>query len=387
MTTQPYQLFPPLHDEEYEALKADIAVRGVQVPVEYDDAGAILDGHHRVRACTELGIPEWPRLIRSGLSEGEKRSHVRALNLARRHLSQEERRALIAAQVRETPDRSDRQIAATLGVTHPTVAGVRARLEEAGDVERFTTSLDTLGRVQPRRVVPRTSIFVGSRREAARATEALAVVDADRLGARPLWTPRELRQEVQHASHIARISDMGAMLGEPSALPSGPFQVLLVDPPWRYDFTQTEDRAIENHYPTMSLDEICALPVPEIVADDALLFLWVTPPKSEEAHRVVNAWGFTYRTQMVWVKDKIGMGRYVRQRHELLFIARRGAFTTPLPADRPDSVIEAPRGQHSEKPAIVAELIERMYPTASKVELFSRRPRPGWTAWGLEAAA
>lgn len=97
-----WQVLPELTAEEYAALKADIAERGVQVPVEYDEQGAILDGHHRVRACQELGVSDWPRVVRKGLTEEEKRQHVIALNLARRHLN-ESQRAMIAARLVNTP--------------------------------------------------------------------------------------------------------------------------------------------------------------------------------------------------------------------------------------------------------------------------------------------
>ncbi len=91
-----YQLMPDLQQEEYEALKADIAERGVMVPLEYDEQGNLLDGHHRLRACQELGVTSWPRMVRAGLSEDEKQEHVLALNLDRRHLDREQRRELVA---------------------------------------------------------------------------------------------------------------------------------------------------------------------------------------------------------------------------------------------------------------------------------------------------
>ena len=160
----------------------------------------------------------------------------------------------------------------------------------------------------------------------------------------------------------------------------GPFDVLYADPPWRYEQIRTDNRAIENHYPTMTLDDICALQPP--VLDDAILFLWATSPKNGEAMEVIDAWGFNYRTQMVWVKDKIGMGHYVRQRHELLLIAKRGDMPTPDTPSRPDSVVEAPRGGHSEKPELFYELIESMYPGRRYGEMFARRCRPGWGSWG-----
>src|SRR5690606_12121044 len=94
--TERYQVLPELSAEEYEALKADIAQRGVQVPVEYDEDGNIRDGYHRVRACQELGITDWPKVVRRGLTEEQKIEHALALNLHRRHLTREQRREVVA---------------------------------------------------------------------------------------------------------------------------------------------------------------------------------------------------------------------------------------------------------------------------------------------------
>lgn len=171
---------------------------------------------------------------------------------------------------------------------------------------------------------------------------------------------------------------------EPAA---GTYSVLYADPPWRYEQPggQTPDlRAVENHYPTMSDAEIAALEVP--AADDAVLFLWATNPKLIEAAGVMAAWGFEYRTNACWVKDRFGMGYYVRGQHELLLIGRRGNLGVPEPANRPASVVSAPRQQHSRKPDDFYELIERMYPEDSRVELFARRPREGWASWGNQLA-
>jgi N6-adenosine-specific RNA methylase IME4 len=165
----------------------------------------------------------------------------------------------------------------------------------------------------------------------------------------------------------------------------GRFPVLYVDPPWRYEHAVSDSRAIENQYPTMELGEICALPVAELATGDAVLFMWATSPKLAEAMKVIEAWGFEYRTQAVWIKGSIGPGYWFRQRHESLLLAVRGSMPTPLEGARPDSVIEAPRGAHSAKPPVVYELIERMYPELKRVELFARSKRDGWSAWGNEA--
>ncbi len=129
------------------------------------------------------------------------------------------------------------------------------------------------------------------------------------------------------------------------------------------------------------------MPVAEIAADDALLYLWATAPKLPECLKVIEAWGFEYRTHIVWVKDRIGTGYHARNQHELLLIAKRGEMPPPKPGQQPSSVIEAPRGAHSEKPAVFAELIERLYPDVGRIELFCRSPREGWAVWGNQARA
>lgn len=169
-------------------------------------------------------------------------------------------------------------------------------------------------------------------------------------------------------------------------LPEGVYELLYADPPWEYEFGVTSDRAIEKHYPTMTIEQLCALPVAEIAAPDAMIFLWITSPKLEDAFVVMRAWGFRYRSSMVWVKVGLGLGTYARINHEFLLIGRKGAFPTPEPASRPRSVITAPRGRHSEKPACIYAILEKMYPTARKVELFARQRRDGWTTWGNEAS-
>jgi ParB-like chromosome segregation protein Spo0J len=133
----PYQLLPPLTDAEYTALKANIAANGVLVAIEFDEAGNTLDGHHRLQICEELSITDYAVTIRYGLTELEKRAHVRSLNVSRRHLTGEQRRALIADQLTETPERSDRSIAAALNVNHETVGAVRETLVSTGEIRQL----------------------------------------------------------------------------------------------------------------------------------------------------------------------------------------------------------------------------------------------------------
>jgi hypothetical protein len=144
-----YQVMPPLSDAEFQELKADIAARGVMVPLEYDEDGNTLDGHHRERACKELGIAEWPRIVRYGLDEAGKRLHARQLNLARRHLDQGAKRRLIEDQLRETPERSNRTIATSLGVDDTTVGDARRRLEATAGIPQLERTVGADGKYRP----------------------------------------------------------------------------------------------------------------------------------------------------------------------------------------------------------------------------------------------
>jgi len=129
-----YQLLPELTTEEFAALRDDIAERGVMVPVEVDDEGRVLDGHHRARACEELGI-NYPVVVRSGLTETEKRQHARRANLLRRHLSRQQRRQVIADVIADEPELSNRAVARLVGCSHNTVQQVRDDGRGGGQVD------------------------------------------------------------------------------------------------------------------------------------------------------------------------------------------------------------------------------------------------------------
>jgi N6-adenosine-specific RNA methylase IME4 len=174
-----------------------------------------------------------------------------------------------------------------------------------------------------------------------------------------------------------------AQLPAAPTVPKGVFDLIYADPPWRLPGSPDSSRAIENHYPTMPLEEICGLKLP--AAEDALLYLWSVPTMPAAGLQVMEAWGFEYVDQAVWVKNKFGQGQYVRHQHELLLIGRRGMFPPPPTDRRFASVISAPRGRNSAKPECVYELLERAHPRSRKLELFARCSRPGWSAWGNQA--
>ena len=177
-------------------------------------------------------------------------------------------------------------------------------------------------------------------------------------------------------SEIAKVRDNG----NSNPLPEGKFNIIYADPPWSY--YKRLRGSPEKHYQTLPTEEICALQVPS--AEDAILFLWATNPLLEDALEVMKAWGFSYKTNFVWVKDRMGTGTYVRGQHELLLIGVKGKVYPPLEQNRQSSVILASRTKHSEKPEAFYEIIETMYPQGKYLELFARQKRKGWISWGNE---
>jgi N6-adenosine-specific RNA methylase IME4 len=160
------------------------------------------------------------------------------------------------------------------------------------------------------------------------------------------------------------------------------YQVIYADPPWRYRVTISQNRKVEKHYPTMAIEEICTLKVP--CANDSILLLWGTSPLLPEAVRVMKAWGFDYQTCAVWDKVLMGLGFWVRGRHEILLIGTRGYFPPPPEELSVSSVYREKRTRHSKKPAYFRNLIASWYPNETKLEMFAREKCPGWDVWGNE---
>jgi N6-adenosine-specific RNA methylase IME4 len=338
--------------EEYAPFVADIAERGILTPLEVTEAGVILDGRARLRVATELGFEQVPTRIVEPEDEAE---HMLRSALRRRHLSASQKAALALelADYHLVRQQADQRR--------------RANLRQATDVA-------TLPPRGEREYAARVS-GAGERtvQDAATVREAdptlFAAIKAGTLPAHR--AAQRVRRERRYAE-----------IGSAPALPDGRFDLIYADPPWQLGNPEAE-HAPENHYPTLSLEEIKELAVP--AAENACFFLWAVNSLLPQAIEVLEAWGFTYKTNFCWDKGPIGLGVWARYRHELLLFAVRGNVSPPEPTNRCDSLLVSKRGRHSEKPACVYELIERMYPATTKLELFCRgAARSGWTAWGNE---
>ena len=170
------------------------------------------------------------------------------------------------------------------------------------------------------------------------------------------------------------------------------YPIILADPPWRYSSGNVQGAA-ENHYPTMHINDICALPVAELAAEDSALFLWATFPMLREALQVIDAWGFKFKTvAFVWLKTNrkagtwfTGLGYWTRANAEVCLLATRGK---PQRRDKGiHQLIISPLEGHSKKPDEARERIVRLMGDLPRVELFARQTPPGWDVWGNEVTS
>ncbi len=173
------------------------------------------------------------------------------------------------------------------------------------------------------------------------------------------------------------------------------FATVLADPPWQFQ-NRTGKMAPEHkrlqRYPTMSLQEIKDLPVEAIVADTAHLYLWVPNALLAEGMQVMEHWGFTYKTNLIWYKvrkdggpDRRGVGFYFRNVTEIILFGVRGKNARTLqPGRSQENIISSRKREHSRKPDEQYDLIEACS-SGPRIELFARGPRKGWVVWGNQA--
>ena len=168
------------------------------------------------------------------------------------------------------------------------------------------------------------------------------------------------------------------------------YQIIYADPPWASEPGWFNNKAfkkakMENHYPTMSIDEICALPVPTITEKNAHLYLWTTSRNllKGDAWKVATAWGFRPINVITWTKPTFGLGNYFQNNTEHLIFCVKGSKTTHNTGGF-GTHFSHKRLRHSEKPAVVRDWIVKWSDDLPRIELFARQKVAGWDAWGNE---
>lgn len=355
-------LFPMLCEEELSELADQIERDGFDTthPIVIFE-GKILDGRNRWRACDCLrreGRLASAPPFREFAGESPLQ-FVLQENLRRRHLTATER-TVLAVEILpwEEKEAKQRQGART---------DIKAKLPESSKGQARDKAAAKTG-VSPRSVSDAKNV----KKKAPDLYQEMKAGKTDLQTAKKKLKKRERPQPPPAA-----------------VIPEGKFTVIYADPPWKYDHMRVDAWAVENTYPTMTLEELAAMAdkIDALCTDETVLFLWATSTKLDWAVDLLRAWGFAHKSSMVWIKHRnaAGMGYWGRIGHELLLIGARPKASPPPPERRFPSVIEAPKGEHSEKPEEMRCLIERMFPDARRLELFARTAAEGWTVWGNEA--
>lgn len=396
-------LFPMMADREQDELGEDMAAQGQLETVKLH-RGMILDGRNRYTQLTRRGLP-----VRAEVFEGTDRdalNWVISKNLKRRHLS-ESQRAMVAAKLAtlKLGDNQHTGQAAPIGAGSDLLADVAppAAPTEPSAIVSQTEAADMMnvgrrsvqraavveeqGAAELKHAVETGKVAVST---AAEIAEALPAEEQRQVAAMSeaeiLLKAKEIRKEKndkRRAERVEKIREKAA--GNTELSTAKKFPVIYMDPPTKFAAGDS-DRSTENHYPTMTEEEIAQLPISDLALEDAVLFIWTTVPWLRKTIRLLEGWGFEYVSEFVWDKELMSTGFWNRNVHESLLIATRGKIPAPDPSVLERSLYSEERTRHSAKPEKFRQIISRYYPDLPKVELFPRGDLPeGWHGWGNEA--
>ena len=379
------ELFPAMNSDEFNALKQSIQRNGQSEPILLF-WGKVIDGRHRLKACQELGIE--PKVETLSVKTYEQaKSMAFARNINRRNLATGQLALMAAIYCTRKPGHvklapankpplSQSEAASLFGVSRDSVQrAVKVYCDGSKELNRQLASGETTLNEAHVEVT-------GSKR-----IKDSVLLQAAKLVARH-------KEQESEKSRLARLNRQALLSQKNAALPTGKeYSLLLADPPW--DYGMPNDRSASrmlphNHYPTMSTADICAMDVQSCVTTDAMLYLWCPASLLPDGLRVMASWGFEYVTNWVWHKSGGKLtcaGGSALAHHELLLVGKRGqGLTIASKKARESSVFAAPVTQHSAKPALVHERLERLYPSVvNRMELFARNARSGWDVWGNQS--
>ncbi len=396
-------LFPMLSEKELDDLGQDIRANG-QVEAIMLHQGMVLDGRNRYTACGKLGLKV--RIEVFDGSEREALNHVCSKNLNRRHLNDNDR-LRIAANMQKLKLGANQHSNEGRPIGQPsqllndlTVVSEDAPLSqpERADLlkvsERSLRRADTLysekGSSELQQAFEAGKVSVSTAADIAEALPKDEQAEIARLSEKEILAKaKEIRKEKNEVRRKERSDEIRRLAEASTDLPTGQkFPLIYMDPPTKFDAGDS-DRSTENHYPTMTEEEIAALPVSDLALDKAVLLIWTTGPWLAKTIRMIEAWGFEYKSNCCWDKETIGLGYWWQNQHEILIAATRGNPVIPENGSiLGPSLYREKKTRHSAKPEYFREMIDRVpeWKDWPKVELFPRGELPpNWKGWGNEA--
>lgn len=369
-------IFPLIHGKEFVELKTDIKANGVHEPIVMYQ-GQILDGRNRFRACQEVGVtPEFVEY------EGaDPVGYVLSLNLHRRHLN-ESQRAMVADKVANMVVGDNQH--ASIEATSQTDAALALNVSRSA-VQR-AHKVNEEGVPKLIEAVQDGKVSVSAAADVATLTEEEQVEVVARGEKEILQKAKEIRADKARSRKEERKAAIQSQADDIAAMDipviERKYHVISIDPPWPYEGGKEntydpEARRVANPYPEMSIGQIADLQMP--AADDSVLWLWTTHKFLPDSFELLNQWGFEYKATMVWDKQKIGMGHWLRMQCEFCLLAVKGNPVWDNTTVR--DILSSPRREHSRKPDEFFTMVDEIC-TGAKIEYFSREKREGWDQVG-----
>lgn len=386
----------PADPDKVSELADSINSIGLINPLTVNADGSLIAGYHRYKALLSLGWKEapvnkmdlsQPLAELAEIDENLKRNELTKLELGKFLNMREDildRMGLRAAAHRPNKGSTVLPLLAEIEPEQKTGPKPKTTAEMAAEIGLSETSAQRFKQID-KGLTAETKAAIGRTEIADSTTQLLALAR---------MTPEKQAKVAEKISAGAKsVVDATRLINKDEIKeippPSGKYRVIYADPPWSYGNSgaigdDNYGRA-EKHYPTMPTEDICSLPIKDIADDNSVLFLWVTSPLLEDAFKVINSWGFKYKSSFVWHKLKHNFAHYNSMRHEFLLIATRGSCLPDHDKLIP-SVIDLERTKnHSEKPEYFRELVNTLYTSGEKIELFSRTEAEGWHVWGNQA--
>jgi N6-adenosine-specific RNA methylase IME4/ParB-like chromosome segregation protein Spo0J len=346
---------------DVSSLAASIAEVGLLHPIPITPDGRLIAGERRLCACKNLGWAEIPVRI------------VDLADIVRGELAENvEREPFLPSEI-ESIRRALEPIEK---------AAARERMSEGGKVGKLSLPSNA------GKTVDRIGAFAGiSGRTVEKIAAVVAAAEAEPEKYSKLAEDMDRTGLVNGPYKRLKVAIQAERIrAEPPPLPrNGPYRVATIDIPWPYEIRAEDPSHRATHpYPQMSIAEVCALPIPALMHEDAVLWLWTTNHHMRESYAVLDAWGFEQKTILTWAKDRMGYGDWLRGQTEHCHLAVRGKPIVAL--TNQTTLLHGPVRANSQKPEEFYSLVESLCPAPRYLELFARKPRPGWDVWGDEVA-
>ena len=371
----------PVDPEKVKELADSIKEIGLINPVTIAENNTLIAGAHRIEAFKLLNKEEIPccviflnsllaelaeideNLIRHELHYTDRGDQLTRRKKIYEQLYPETKKEATLKQNRN-PDSGKRETPSFVKDTASKTGVSKSKISE--EIQISAKVIPEAKQILKERDLPKTEALKLSRQKPEEQKEIIDKISSGKA--------KTVKQAIQQNTREEFFS-------EEIPLPKEEFNLILADPPWQHD-NQFSRGAAQNHYPTMTLQDIKDMGAKLPAAKDSICFLWAVNSMLPEALEVLRAWNFQYKTNCVWTKEKIGIGNWVRNQHEILLMGVKGKFPTSEENRRLSSIITGTSTEHSKKPLEAYELIETLYPEATRLELFARAHREGWAAWG-----